>query len=108
MAQAIAGGAIRALGVGDPVFAEDGVAAHREIILGSIFRLRRILRFVPLFLFFRSSLPVSLILPQIVCCVLQYYVYAGFAVAVFEQVFYHRAVLFALLFVAGAGFGDDA
>src|SRR5271156_6551295 len=58
MAQAVAGGAIRALGVGDPVFAEDGVAAHRELILRSFFRLRRILRFVPLFLFFRSSLPV--------------------------------------------------
>src|SRR5208283_232674 len=84
VAQPVAGRAIGAFGVGDPVFAEDCVtAAHR-------------------------LLSPSSILPQIVCRVLEHDVHARFAVAVLEQVFHHRAVLLALLLVAGARLGDDA
>src|SRR5262249_23468808 len=54
-----------------------------------------------------SAIPGS-VLPEVVRGVLQHHVHARFAVAVFQQVLYHRVVLAALLFIAGARLGDDA
>jgi hypothetical protein len=57
---------------------------------------------------FHSKIRLHSILPEVVGCVFQDHVYAGFAVAVFEEVFYHRVVFFALFFVSGASLGDDS
>src|SRR5262249_26308302 len=54
-----------------------------------------------------SRLPGS-ILPEVIGGVLQHHVHARFTVAVFQQVLYHRIVLAALLFVAGARLRDNA
>src|SRR5208283_3748311 len=44
MAQPVAGRAVGAFGVGDPVFAKDSIAAHRQLIIRALSILSRIIR----------------------------------------------------------------
>jgi antitoxin (DNA-binding transcriptional repressor) of toxin-antitoxin stability system len=55
----------------------------------------------------RDGMVSPLVLPKVVCGILQNDVYTTVAVAVFEKVFHHRIVFVRLLLVAHPSFGDD-